>query len=469
MPVARLFTPEDVQQDAPAAELRTARDEGRAEDNRWQQRKDGSRLFASGVTAPMLGDDGTLQGYAKIARDLTGTRQIEEQREELLREESAARQEAQTAVELKDEFLAVMSHELKNPLNLIQLNAELLSRLPEASSSAAIARAAETIRRTVQGQAQIIDDLLDLSRMNTGKLTLYREPVDWSATIKRIANAAGDDARAHGIALNTDVDEALWIWADPVRVDQVAWNLVSNALKFTPQGGRVTLRLKADGGFGRLDVEDSGRGIAPEFMPQVFQMFQQAETYKTRREGGLGIGLALVRHIVELHGGRVAVASPGVDQGATFSVWLPLRETTSTLEVGGAEAKPLPAGLRVLVVDDDVAACNLLRDLLVAEGATVTAVHSGPQALEAVARGTFDLVACDIAMPDMDGHELAVALRKNERTAALPIVAISGFGRPSDIRRALKAGFDNHLAKPITLEKVRVLFLKALGDRRKPA
>jgi two-component system CheB/CheR fusion protein len=230
----------------------------------------------------------------------------------------------------------------------------------------------------------------------------------------------------------------------------------------------VTLKPDDDG-CGRLEVVDTGRGIDSLFLPRVFEMFQQAEAVQTRRGGGLGIGLALVRHIVQLHGGRVEAASDGLDKGSRFSVWLPLREATRELETGGMPMAKLPQGLRALVVDDDAPGADLLRDLLQGEGAVVTVAHSGQQALESVEHETFDIVACDIAMPGMDGYELVDALRKHPRTGHLPIVAITGFGRSRDVKRALKAGYDGHLAKPVTLEKITTLFASALAARAEPA
>jgi two-component system CheB/CheR fusion protein len=453
-PFALLFVPEDVDKGVPEAELQHARDDGRAEDDRWHRRKDDSRFFCSGITAP-LHDNGVLKGYAKIARDLTGNKRVETAREALLEQETAGRAEAQAASELKDEFLAVMSHELKNPLNLIQLNAELLSRLPEARTAPAIARAATTIRKTVISQAQIIDDLLDLSRINTGKLALNRSDVDWSAVARAIAAAVAEDAAAKRIEMRLDIAEHVLVHADPVRVEQIVWNLLSNALKFTPDGGQVSLRLVRDGEFGVLEVRDNGRGIAPEFQPRMFEMFQQVETRSSRHEGGLGIGLALVRHIVALHGGRISGRSDGVGRGACFTVRLPLAGSPSAAAAQRSQGTGvLPPGLRALVVDDDLQSLETLSDLLGLEGVQVITATGGAEALALVERESFDVVISDIAMPEMNGYQLIEAMRRKPGLATTPMIALTGFGRPADAKRSLAAGYDLHLAKPVTLERL---------------
>ena len=444
-----VFTPQDRAAGVPADELRRAREEGRAEDERWQLRKDGSLFFCSGITTPL--DDGRLHGYAKIARDLTDSKLVQSQREALLENEKKLRAELQGANALKDEFLAVMSHELKHPLNLIHVNAELLTRLPEVRESPGVARVADVIRRTVLSQAKIIDDLLDLSRLRTGKLSLNFAPIDWAAIIERLADAVQSDARAKDLAVSVEIDaEASIVFADAVRVEQIVWNLLSNALKFTPEGGRIQLRLVAEGSMARLDVADTGRGIQPEFLGQVFTMFRQASGGASRQEGGLGIGLALVNHLTELHGGSVAVSSRGLGQGACFSVWLPLYGGASQRMQSSVEL-PALEGMRILVVDDTPDTLEAFGELLKLEGANVTLATSGPKAIEAAETAEFDLVLSDIAMPGMDGYELMAELRKRDRTAKVMAVAVTGFGRPNDETRAREAGFDAHVAKPVEL------------------
>ncbi|MED5617683.1 hybrid sensor histidine kinase/response regulator [Ideonella sp. BN130291] len=450
-----LFTPEDQAAGAPQQELERARRDGRAEDDRWHVRRDGSRVFCSGITNP-LHEGGPLCGFGKIARDQTAAQRARAESEAALREEVMRRAEAQATSELKDEFLAVMSHELKNPLNLIQLNAELLSRMPEARNVPAVAKAAATIRKTVLSQAQIIDDLLDLSRVNTGKMALNRSSVDAAAVVRTIATALREDAEHKGLALALEVtEEPVLLDADPVRLEQVVWNLLNNALKFTPRGGRVDLTLAIEQGRVVLRVQDTGRGIAPEVLPHVFDMFKQADPGTTRRHGGLGIGLALVRSLVLAHDGQVEVTSEGLDHGSCFTVWLPLqRSATAVAETPPASPAATLTGHRALVVDDDQQAVQTLRELLALEGAEVVSAHSAADALAEAGRQGFSFILSDIAMPDMDGYQLIRALKAEAMTAGTPVIAVTGLGRPVDAKRAIAAGFVAHLKKPVTVDKL---------------
>jgi two-component system CheB/CheR fusion protein len=449
-PFATIFTPTDRANGVPDDELRRARDNGRASDERWHQRKDGSTFYCSGIVTPMF--DNTLIGYAKIARDLSDAKRTEEQLEASLVKETQMRAELQAASALKDDFLAVVSHELKHPLNLINVNAELLSRTPEVRNVPAVARAADVIRRTVMSQAKIIDDLLDLSRVQTGKLTLEIAPMDWGAVVARVVGAVADDARTLALQLGFEAStDATRVLADSVRVEQIVWNLISNALKFTPAGGRIDVTLSAEGPDARLDVADTGRGIAADFMPHVFDLFRQADRGTTRTQGGMGIGLALVKNLVEAQGGRVAVASEGTGRGARFSVWLPLagEPAQGAMEAGGARGV---ASMRILLVDDTLDALESFATLLRLEGATVATASSAKQALTLAMHQMFDLLVSDVAMPEMDGYALMQRLRALPATAQLPAIALTGFGRPQDELRAKDAGFNAHLTKPVRLE-----------------
>lgn len=452
-----LFTPEDRELGAPEREMRQAREHGRAEDERWHLRRDGSRFYCSGIMTPLF-EEGALLGYAKIARDLTGSKLAESRREAQLLREVTERANAEAASRLKDEFLAVMTHELKNPLNLINLNAEVLALLPEVRTVPAAMRAADVIRKTVVSQAQIIDDLLDLSRLDTGKLSLKRRPVDLAATIESIVRALADQAAGRGVALRFAGGEPRPVVdADPVRVEQIVWNLLSNALKFTPAGGRIDVELSVEGGFARLAVSDTGCGIDADDLDRVFDLFRQVR-YDGHRQRGLGIGLALVRQLAELHGGRADVASEGAGRGSTFRVWLPVREGTSDAAAAGAAADDLLAGLRVLVVDDEADNVEGMLTLLRLAGCDVRTATTAAEALEAVALQSFDLILSDLAMPGMDGFGLIQALRARPATAATPAVALSGFARAVDAQRALRAGYDAHLRKPFSLDQLlRVL------------
>jgi two-component system CheB/CheR fusion protein len=452
-PIDLIFTVHDRADGVPKRERDVARTEGRASDERWHLRQDGTSFFCSGIMTPMYEDD-RLVGYAKIARDLTDSKRAEIQLGALLEKETEVRAELQRAIAMKDEFLAVMSHELKHPLNLIHVNAELLARLPEARGLPAVTHAADVIRRAVLSQAKITDDLHDLSRLRTGKLTINAAPLYWPAVVHRVADAVAEDAAAKGLAIVVDAGEPnLMVYADPVRVEQIVWNLVSNALKFTPPGGRIELHLLADGDECRLDVKDTGQGIPAEFIDSVFEMFRQADRSTTRQHGGMGIGLALVKHLAEEQGGRVAVASAGPGLGATFSVWLPMAGTAGGDQIAGAPNPPL-ARLRILVVDDADDALESFAALLRLEGGEVTAVNNAKAALAELASQPFDLMISDVAMPGMDGYELVAELRRNPRTGRLPAIALTGFGRPQEVQRALEAGFTAHLTKPVVINQL---------------
>ena len=459
-----LFLPEDRAGGMPEQELQAAREHGRAIDERWHLRKDGSRFYCSGITTPLL--EGNVQGFAKIARDLTERQLLERRREELLEAEKQVRIQLEAAHALRNEFLAVMSHELKNPLNLIVMSAELIGRSKEVQAAPRLARAVDTIRRTVHGQSQIIDDLLDLSRLQTGKLALNRSAVKWRPIIQRITQALQTDVQAKQLSLSVQAED-LAIFADVVRVEQIFWNLVSNALKFTPPGGSVHVRLTRDGPWALLEVQDTGRGIEPDFLGRVFDMFQQGDRNpSTRREGGLGIGLALVKSLAELHGGSVEAESEGLGQGAVFRVRLPLLEGALDGDGRGFQlvSGQALAGRRILLVDDDSRTLEMLGELLSAEGAKVTIACSAHAALEEAKVGDFDLVVSDIGMPGMDGLELIKRLRQMPNAARWPAIALTGFGRPEDVQKSRAAGFDLHLNKPVSLEALSEA-LARLGRR----
>ena len=462
-----LFTDEDRTRGAPAGELRLADQNGRAPDERWMRRKDGSAFFASGVTAPLRG---ATRGYAKICRDTTEMATAQELDARRLSAAEAGIDEAIQESELKSEFLAVMSHELKHPLNLINVNAELLTVLPEAQSLPAVQRAAATIRRTVQGQARIIDDLLDMSRTNAGKLAVNRVPLLLGEAIQPCMAWAVAEARSKGVRLYAEgLAEPVLIDGDPVRVEQIAWNLLSNAIKFTRSGGSVTVRLSHDDDEALLEVIDTGRGISPAFLPQVFQMFRQADAATTRDEGGLGIGLALVKSLVELHGGRVAAESAGRGRGTTMRVWLPIHQPTGFGELDMAEeTNPgrTIAGSRVLLVDDTPDMLETFGYLLEHEGARVTPAKSGAEALALAETEDFDLVISDVGMPGMDGYQMIAEMRKRPRTAGVPAIALTGHGRTADIERALASGFNAHVGKPVDFARMRAAMAWVLGGGR---
>ena len=456
-PLDLIFLPEERSAGMPQTVLRTARDTGRSEDERWHVRKDGSRFFASGVTAPLL--DPSTYGYVKLLRDLTGQQVATQQRDELLVMERMNRATAEQASRMKDEFLATLSHELRNPLALIQMQAELLLRAAETRRTPRLASAAEIIHQTVKAQAQFVDDMLDVSRARTGKLAIDRQLLPLPLVIADSIGALRHEAEANAITLNVELDaEPMIVEADVVRVKQIAWNLLSNALKFTPHGGQIIVRLKREGNEARLDVEDNGQGIAPEMQQHIFEWFRQAESGSTRRKGGMGIGLALVKQLVELHGGRVQGYSAGLGKGSCFSVWLPLQVAESRIPAAMPAAAPgevAPgrlAGLRLLVIDDLRDNADAMGELLRYEGADVAIETTAQGAIRRAQAGVFDGIISDLAMPKMDGHTLLRKLRSTSLNADTPAIAYSGYGGADETSRSKAAGFELHLTKPVDID-----------------
>jgi PAS domain S-box-containing protein len=369
--------------------------------------------------------------------------------------EQAARAEAEAANRAKDDFLAVLSHELRTPLTAMLGWTRILRTrtLDEASA----ARALETIERNSQMQAQLIEDLLDVSRIISGKLHLERRSVPLVPLIHAAVDAVRLAAQAKGVRLETTLSASTrTVWGDASRIQQIVWNLLSNAVKFTPAGGRIDVRLEEDGPEARLTVTDTGCGIPLEVLSHVFERFWQGERgVSTRRFGGLGLGLAIVRHLVELHDGRIEARSPGEGQGAIFTVALPLERTARLphTAVGNAEVSeklPLLRGVTVLVVDDDRDTRELLATVLRQAQATVLEADSAAAALKTLERQVPDVLVADLAMPGVDGYELIGRIRAQAgHGLRLPAVAVTAYARGEDRERALSAGFDRHLPKPV--------------------
>ena len=468
-PSERLFVPEDIAAGLPAGELRRAREDGRAEDERWHQRKDGSRVFCSGVTTPL--HNGNFQGYVKIARDATRRERRGREREQAATERGAwARSGARNEAAAKEEFLSVMAHELRNPLNMININVELLSRMPEIRKFPPFMRAAAMIRNSVMSQAKIIDDLMDMSRVRTGKLSLSMAPVALGHVVAGIVDVERADPAARDVVIEVlNQAESMYVLADVVRIEQVVMNLLSNAIKFTPAGGRIEVRVLGEDGQVRVDVCDSGQGIAPDFLPHVFDMYGQSMSVTTRSRGGLGIGLALVREILALHGGRVEAYSEGVGKGARFTFWLPLLESRAADQQGDAgKAEECMAGLRILVVDDMEEMLVSFKALLEMSGATVFEATSARKGLEILEHEAVDLLISDISMPEMDGYAFVRRIRENPGLAGLPAIAVTGIQREHDIARARAAGFSAQLGKPVSLDRLNAIVSELLPRRRSP-
>jgi PAS domain S-box-containing protein len=423
------------------------------------KRRDGTEFPALVTDSPIFDDDGQLIGMVGVSVDNTSRRHTEEEREKLLAREQQARAEAEDANRLKDEFLATLSHELRNPLNVVIGYAEILRRSDESQSHAFVVKAADTIRRNALAQSQLVSDLLDLSRLQMGKVALNQQPVSLSTIITDAIETVRAEATGKRITLKIAMDpEILVIEGDPVRLGQVAWNLLNNAVKFTPVDGEVKIELTRDGDDAKLVIEDNGQGISAEFLPHVFEIFRQADASSARRQGGMGIGLALVKQLAELHGGRVSAESTGVGAGARFSVWIPLYKAgIAGLEPEKTGSTGALANKFILVVDDSAETTEMLGKLLQLEGAFVESARSGAEALEIAQRKSFDLVVSDISMPEMDGYLLLRKLRELPSMANVPAVALTGYGRGADVDRALEEGFAEHLTKPLDLDQLLVI------------
>lgn len=444
--IALIYPSEDREARVPAQEREMAAREGRADDERWHITRDDRRVYCSGVVTPI--SDPSFTGFAKIARDLTERKMREDANREALAHEHAEREKASLSNQLKDDFLAMLSHELKHPLNPIGMKAEILPRLPQTRGIDVVQETADSIRRAVRAQAQIIDDLLDLSRMRTGKLALSIAPVDLAEVLARIADVSENEAAQRRIKLSMNSPgEPVYAFGDAVRCEQIFWNLLSNALKFTGRGGSVDLRITLDGAMARIDVKDTGKGIDASTLPHIFDMYRQGGRHPTF--GGLGIGLALVKQLVELHGGRIEASSDGLGTGTTVSVWLPAaaRQEGAPAQPEG-RARPV-AGARILLVDNDAEATTSFAALLELEHALVTIATSAEQALELLAENAVNALISDIQLPGLDGYTLVRRVRANASFAGLKAIAVTALGRDEDTRAAREAGFDAHLTKPL--------------------
>jgi two-component system CheB/CheR fusion protein len=338
------------------------------------------------------------------------------------------------------------------------MNAELLMRSPLIRAAPQMSKAAGTIRSSAISQAKIINDLLDLSRINTGKMELTLAEIDLAQLVRTLVDVVGEGAAIPAIGIDIvemAADEPVLVQADSVRLEQVVWNLLSNALKFTPPEGRVDVELAREDDYVRLRVRDTGQGIHPQHLGTIFDIFGQGSASILRGTKGLGIGLALVRQIVELHGGRVSADSPGPGHGATFTVWLPVR-TSGAPELAPQDAmSELPLdGARILIVDDSDEGLDAFQMLLQMAGADVTAANNGKQALALLDDHPFDILISDLAMPQMDGYTLLREVRQRPHLAELPALAMTGLGRQKDIDRAMAAGFTGHLGKPVDFDEM---------------
>jgi len=387
-----------------------------------------------------------------LEKEIAERRRAEEYREALLVSERAARSEAERATRLKDEFVATLSHELRTPLNAIVGWASILRADRRGET---ITQGVEVIERNAKLQAQMIEELLDMSRILSGKLLFELAPTDVAKLVEAAVAAVRPTADARGVLLNTTVSRCRNVNADSARLQQVTWNLLTNALKFTPRGGQVTIGLREIEEQVEMTVSDTGQGIKPEFLPFVFDRFRQADASTTRRHGGLGLGLSIVKSLVELHGGSVEVDSPGEGRGATFTVRLPIptlpQEVLASPPEPQSHSTPELAGLRILVVDDEDDARTLARRVLEERGAQVITVSSAAEAMASVGdNNPPNVLVSDIGMPEQDGYDLIKQMRALPGDAGrVPAVALTALARAEDRKRALSAGYQKHVSKPV--------------------
>lgn len=453
-----IFTPEDQEQGKAEREMELAQTQGQVENERWHMRQDGSRFWASGLVMPLQDKAGTMQGLVKILQDKTTERQNTAEREQLLQQEQAARVEADRANRIKDQFLAVLSHELRTPLNPILGWTRLLQtgKLDATRQSEALKR----IERNAKLQTQLIEDLLDISRIMRGKLSLTVADLSLTTVITSAVETVRLAADAKQIQILLDLPtEIAPVSGDEARLQQVVWNLLANAVKFTPKGGRVRVELRQIDRLAQIRVIDTGKGIDPEFLPYVFEYFRQEDSTSTRKFGGLGLGLAIVRQIVEMHGGTVGVESLGEDRGSTFIVELPV-----IVQAVPNQAEPKTAqvenweeslnNLQILLVDDEEDTLEYQAFILSESGAKVVAVASSSQALQELDRFIPDVLVSDIGMAEMDGYMLIQYIRSRpaDRGGTIPAIAVTAYAQDFDRQKAFRSGFQAHITKPVEPE-----------------
>ena len=437
--------------------------------------KDGRLLNLSLTVSPIRDDQGRIVGASKIARNITDRIQGQQERDRLLVSEKKARREAEEARiqaeeanHLKDEFLAVVSHELRSPLSAITGWASLMrsGKLDGEET----ARAAETILRNAQLQTQLISDLLDVSAIVSGRLRLNIRPFTFGSVIKETLEVVRPAAQAKSIRLEFSMDPTVGpVAGDPDRLQQVCWNLLSNAVKFTPIGGAIQVRVLRTNSSVQVVVSDNGKGIPPHLLSPIFERFRQGDSSTTREHGGLGLGLAIVRHLVELHGGEVKARSEGPGKGAEFVVELPIfitRRSAESLEQDNVDPRavdgtvPSLIGLRILAVDDEPDALGVVSAILGSAGAEVKTATSVSQAVDLIKQWRPDVLISDIGMPDEDGYELIrkVRARPSDKQKNIPAIALTAFARTQDRLKVLSAGYQMHVPKPIEpLELITVV------------
>jgi len=431
------------------------------------------------TSQPFRSDEHILNMFEAIGSEIgqfIQRKQAETDRENLLYREKALREQAETASRLKDEFLATVSHELRTPLNAVLGWAEMLhtGKLDDDKKTDALA----TIYRNAKMQSQLIDDLLDASRLITGNLRLNLSPVSVVSVIEAALDIVRPAAKAKEITLNTDlVSPVNTVTCDAQRLQQMVWNLLTNAVKFTPNNGEITVSCGQEKNSVKIAVRDTGHGVAPDFLPFVFDRFRQADSSSTRSHDGLGLGLAIVRHLAELHGGSVSVESEGVGKGSTFSISIPVSTAAASLVVspqqtksnGKVESKRADSrldGVRVMVVDDDADTCELIGFALERLGAEIRSERSVDEALSVISEWQPDVLLTDINMPETDGYSFLARLKSEPSMGwpEIPAIAVTAMARPEDTQKALSAGFNYHIAKPIDFNELSDLISRLINS-----
>jgi PAS domain S-box-containing protein len=420
----------------PAAELVEARENGRAEQEGWRVRKDGSVFWGHVIVTAIRDPAGELLGFAKVTRDMSGLRRLEEL------ERTGRRM---------NEFLAMLAHELRNPLAPIR-NAVTIMQL-ETLTSPVLRNCRDVIDRQLAHVTRLVDDLLDVGRLNTGKIKLRKELVRLGEVVARSAETVRPMVEARRHTLHIELPgPPVYVDGDPTRLSQVLQNLLVNAAKYTPDGGRIVLAVESNGHFVTARVTDNGIGLAPDQLESIFELFMQAEGGASPTESGLGIGLTLARSLVELHGGTLEAASPGPGQGSTFTVRLPAARAVASESRNGIDTGGLPGGLRILVVDDNRDSADSATDILRLLGHRVECCYDGTAALNLAVRFKPDVIMLDLAMPVLDGFETQKLLRSQAGLERVFVIAMTGYGNEDDRRRTQSAGFDAHLIKPVELD-----------------
>lgn len=467
-----IFTPEDRAAGVPHGELRKAWESGRAEDERWHVRADGSRLFMSGVVAPIY--DVAITGFVKVARDMTDRQHAEEAIRESearyrdLAEDLSRTKEALLAADRqKDQFIATLAHELRNPLAPVRSAMQLISM--SGSQDPAVLWALDVVNRQTNSMARLIDDLMDVSRISQNKLMLRTERVELATVLRDAMDISRSLMVQQDRTLTVNLPSApVLLDGDGTRLAQVFANLLDNAVKYSQAGGVITLSAAVDGEVVEVRVHDTGIGIATENLESIFALFSQVRTSKDRGKGGLGIGLALVKQLVQLHGGTIAVQSAGTGLGSEFIVRLPLATYAGVAMAEAEEADPHMSfgGVRILVVDDNVDAADVSHALFTRVGSTVRAVYDGSSALVAAEEFLPNIVLMDIGLPKRSGHEVAEYIRASEWGRDMILVAISGWGSEEEKRKSYAAGFDRHLVKPVDPVRLMRVMAELLRERQ---